>query len=210
MIRLLLSTAAMSLALASCGEPATTTTNVDVNESTTPAVTTTTDYTNTNPGTGIDGMAVSGTEAQPSTPQGYVAAAASSDQFEIQSSELVLAQSTNADVKRFAQKMLDDHRASSEKLMTAAQQAALTAPDAQMTAAHQTKLDELRAAGTNIDHIYLAQQRVAHAEAIALHQNMVKNTGMPRSLGNFARDTLPGLEAHTKSLAAINVTPAAR
>lgn len=208
MIRLLLSTAAMSLALASCGEPATTT-NVDVNEATTPAVTTpTTDYSNSNSGTGIDGMAVSGTEAQPTTPQGYVAAAASSDQFEIQSSELVLAQSTNADVKRFAQKMLDDHRASSEKLMTAAQQAALAAPNAQMTAAHQTKLDELRAAGTNIDQIYLAQQRVAHTDAIALHQNMVKNTNMPRSLGNFARDTLPGLEAHAKTLADIKTVPA--
>jgi putative membrane protein len=133
----------------------------------------------------------------------YIAAAASGDQFEIQSSQIVLERSTNEPVKRFAGMMVEDHRASTERLTAAAKEEAMAAPPQTMTAAHQARLDALRAADKNTDRLYLIQQREAHAEAIALHRSASTNSAMPEALGAFARDAVPRIEDHARMLSDI-------
>ncbi|WP_372917622.1 DUF4142 domain-containing protein [Sandarakinorhabdus sp.] len=143
------------------------------------------------------------------TPQDNIAAAASGDQFEIQSSQLVLERSRNEEVKRFARLMVEDHRSSTQRLKAVSQQAGLNAPLPAMLAAHQTKLDELRAATTNMDQIYLGQQREAHAQAIALYEAIGSAEGMPKPLGLFAREILPKVQAHAAMLTKMNIPTAA-
>ncbi len=53
----------------------------------------------------------------------------SSGQFEIDSSTLALQKSQNDEVKKFAQKMIDDHTAADEKLMETLKQANLPEPE---------------------------------------------------------------------------------
>ncbi|ESX21240.1 DUF4142 domain-containing protein [Mesorhizobium sp. M1148] len=65
------------------------------------------------------GLISPGAMAQTATtsPQEFVKAAASSDMFEIQSSELALRKSKTSRVKEFARMMIKDHTTSSKRLI---------------------------------------------------------------------------------------------
>jgi predicted outer membrane protein len=65
---------------------------------------------------------------QPMSAMDYVAAAGESDLFEIQSSQIALRKAQNADVRAFAQMMIDHHTQTSADLMAAARQAGLNPP----------------------------------------------------------------------------------
>ena len=56
----------------------------------------------------------------------------SSGQFEIESSQLALKTSSNDEIKKFAQKMIDDHTAADQKLTETLKQANLPAPKYEM------------------------------------------------------------------------------
>jgi putative membrane protein len=135
----------------------------------------------------------------------YVTQAASGDQFEIQASQLALTTSKNAEVRKFAQQMIDDHRASTKKLQAAATGAALPAPGTEMLAAHQARLTELRESGAKFDELYLEQQRAAHAETIALHETMTAGSAAPASLASYAKEMLPTVQEHAKLLDTIKL-----
>lgn len=188
MTKLLLLLAASSLTLASCGKPA------DQNENKTGAIAGDTASAPAMAPAPAPSAAVPGA-------QDYVAEAAAADQFEIQSSELVLKSSKNIAVRAFAQQMVSDHTASSAKLMTVVKNAALTAPGTGLHAKQQDNLAALRDAGTKMDGLYIAQQRAAHAEAIALHEAAASNTALPAPLAAFAGDVLPTVQAHARMLA---------
>ncbi len=156
---------------------------------------------------GMSGSSPTATVATRSmTPQDYVASAVSGDQFEIQSSQLMLQRSKNDAVTRFAKMMVTDHRASTGQMTKAAGQANLVAPRFELMAKHQALLDTLRQAGNNADQVYLEQQRAAHAEAIAMHRSMANNTSAPEQLSALAKELLPKVEAHARMLADIKGT----
>src|SRR5438445_2190577 len=79
---------------------------------------------------------------------GYMAQAASADQFEIQSGQLALQASQNAGVRNFANMIIADHTQSTQMLTTAATGARVPPPPPGMLPAQQAMLDQLRAAGT--------------------------------------------------------------
>lgn len=139
------------------------------------------------------------------SPQQYVAAAAASDMFEIQSSELVLRQSQTPAVRRFAQQMINDHRSSTEKLKSAAQNASIVVPAADMTVVQRNQLKLLGEAGDGIDETYLGQQRDAHANAIALHQSAAANSALPAPLSAFAAEVVPTIQGHARMLNDIKI-----
>ena len=87
----------------------------------------------------------------------------------------------------------------------AAAQAGLVAPRFELMPKHQALLDALRSASGTSDQVYLEQQRAAHAEAITMHRSMATTANVPEPLAAFARDTLPGVEAHAKMLADMNM-----
>jgi putative membrane protein len=103
---------------------------------------------------------------------GYAAAAAASDQFEIQSSQLALSQAQRPEVRDFAQMLVMHHTQTTQRLSTAAQASGLTPPPPALTAAQQRMLTQLQQApaGT-FDQVYLQQQVPAHEMALRLHHN---------------------------------------
>lgn len=140
--------------------------------------------------------------SEPMTAQQFADAAASSNMFEIQSSELALERATAAQVQEFAQQMITNHTAATEKMMAAAQQDGIT-PATQMAPHHQEMLDGLAAAeGEAFDMAYIEAQVAAHEEGVALFEAYAAN-GPDGALKSFAAETLPTLIMHYEHVSAL-------
>jgi putative membrane protein len=133
-----------------------------------------------------------------STPQGFVAMAASSDMYEIEAGRLAQQNGKAEAVKSFGEMMVMDHTNSSAKLKAAVTEAGngLMVP-AEMTAKHQSQLTELQNAGDDFDATYARQQVMAHQEALSLLQNQAQS-GTAAPLKAFAAQTAPVVETHLK------------
>src|SRR4051812_24486264 len=112
---------------------------------------------------------------------GYMAQAASADQFEIQSGQLALQASQNAAVRNFGNMIINDHTQSTQMVAAAAAAAHLAPPPPTMLPAQQAMLDQLRAASvaTNFDMVFQQQQILAHQQALGLHQNYATSGDVP-------------------------------
>lgn len=128
-------------------------------------------------------------------PAQFVALASSSNLFEIQSSELALQRSQDQEVQAFAQRMIGDHTASSQRMTEAAQQEGIPM-SAAMDQRHQEMLNQLSAQqGEAFDAAYLQGQVQAHEEAVALFEGFAASAG-GGVLAAFAGETVPTLHAH--------------
>jgi putative membrane protein len=135
-------------------------------------------------------------------PAAFAEAAASSNMFEIESSELALDKATKDDVKQFAQHMIDDHTAAGEKMKAAAESDGVTPPTA-MADKEQAALDKLQSTDeAAFDEAYLTAQVAAHDEAVALFTSFSEN-GQESALRAFAAETLPTLEEHQSTVHAL-------
>lgn len=134
----------------------------------------------------------------PTDPQQFANAAAASDQYEIQSSQMAAEKAARADVKEFAAMLVTEHQTSTANLKTAAGQVspAIT-PAPELTAEQQANLDALRAAanGEAFDRLYLQQQVPAHEKALAMLQGYAQS-GQAQPLKDFAGQTAPVVEKH--------------
>ena len=134
----------------------------------------------------------------------YMMMAASSDQFEIQSSQMALQMSQNPAVQSYARMMIAQHQATSQNLMSAAQSAGLTAPAPTMMPQHQQMLQQLQAAGPNFDQAYKDAQIMSHQEALNLHQGYANGGDVP-ALRNVAANAVPIIQQHLTSAQNLNV-----
>jgi len=138
-------------------------------------------------------------QAAMTTPQAFAERAASSNQFEIQSSQLALERSQSQDVIAFAERMIADHQAAGEKMLVAASSEGLT-PTAQLMPDHQAQLDSLAgSAAEDFDGAYLGAQLAAHNEAVMLFEGYT-NQGAEGPLKTFATETLPTLQGHLEEV----------
>ena len=135
-------------------------------------------------------------------PATFAAAAASSNMFEIESSQLALDKATGDDARQFAQQMIDDHTLAGENMKAAAEADGVMVPAA-MAEKEQMQLEKLQAAGEGeaFDEAYLSAQVVAHDEAVALFQAFSEG-GQESALRRFAAETLPTLEHHQTAVRA--------
>lgn len=137
----------------------------------------------------------------PTTPTGsaqaFANAAASSDAFEIASSELALEKSQSASVRKFATDMVAAHRQSTEKLKAAASSsAAPVVPNPALTTDQQAKLEALRAEnGRAFDSSYIAGQITAHEATLSTLREYSQN-GEDATLRTFASNLVPIVTAH--------------
>ena len=147
--------------------------------------------------------------ADPNNPllaPGYMAMAASSDQFEIQSSQLALQASQNPAVRSFAQMLIAHHQATSANLTQAAQAAGLTPPPPALLPPQQAMLDQLRAAGSGpgFDQAFKDVQVMAHQQALQLHQNYASGGDVP-ALRQVAASAVPVIQQHLTAAQNLNV-----
>jgi len=129
----------------------------------------------------------------------YVAMAASSDTYEMESSKLALAHASNPDVRSFAQMMTTDHANTSAAVLAAAKQASVGLPGGP-NAKHTSMLKQLREAGhAKMERLYVDQQVMAHEEALALHQSFAAQGDNP-ALRAAAASAVPIVQRHLEEI----------
>lgn len=122
-------------------------------------------------------------------------AAASSNMFELMSSQEVQSRGVNPEVRKFAEQMITDHTQTANELKRIAASNGIPLPEA-MSPRHQRMLEQLRnAKGKNFDEAYMDAQVLAHREAVTLFERASKNEVNP-DLKAFAAKTLPTLKMH--------------
>lgn len=126
----------------------------------------------------------------------FVMDAAMSNLAEIQLAQLALEQSTDEDVRAFAQDMVTDHSSSLADLVTRAQAAGIAMPD-NLTNGIPTlpPNDTADRSGGAFDVTYMKGQVLAHQRTIALYAAEAKNGG-DADLQAYATQTLPTLMEH--------------
>ena len=130
----------------------------------------------------------------------FVTQAANSDMFEIQSSQLALTKTQDGPTRNFAQHMIQDHTAASEKLKTAAQgQTIPSAPDQE----HTQMLQQLQqVSGNDFNRSYVQMQFDGHQKAVTLFESYAQN-GDNAQLKEFAQQTVPTLREHLQQITQI-------
>jgi putative membrane protein len=131
--------------------------------------------------------------------QDFVTLAGQSNMLEIESSKLALQKSDSAKTKTFAQKMIDDHTATSNELkgLVSSGKVKADAPSA-LDKAHQEKFDKLaKLQGKDFTRQYDDMQVSAHKDAVSLFERYAKDGDNP-DLKAFAGKTLPKLQEHLK------------
>lgn len=126
---------------------------------------------------------------------GFMAQAASGDQFEIQSGQLALQMSSNAAVRNFANMLIADHARMSQALAAAATAGRLTPPAPALLPAQQATLDQLRTTGPNFDAAFRGVQIGGHRQALQLMQNYAASGDVP-VLRNAAQQAIPIIQSH--------------
>lgn len=121
--------------------------------------------------------------------------AAASGLAEIAEARIALDRSGNDQVRKFAQRMIQDHGQANDELAKIAHGESLGLPTLP-TRADQAKADRLgKLTGADFDQAYLADQIAAHKAAVALFLDESK-TGQDGELRQFAARALPILEDH--------------
>ena len=132
----------------------------------------------------------------------FACAAASGGAMEVNLGKLAVQKSSNAAVKQFGQKMVDDHGKAGTQLQTLAAGKGATLP-AQPTAMQQKKIDHLQGlAGTEFDNAYVAMMVHDHkADLKAFKQAAEKSEDA--DLKAFAASTAPVVEEHLRMVESI-------
>jgi putative membrane protein len=134
----------------------------------------------------------------------FVKLVAISDMFEIESSRMA-EQRADAASKRFAERMIKDHTATSTELKGIAAKVRLDVPTA-MDNAHQNKLDKLKGLqSVDFDKEYDSMQVDAHRDAVDLFERYSKG-GDNKDLQAFAAKHLPHLREHLKMAQELTTT----
>jgi putative membrane protein len=129
--------------------------------------------------------------------QDFVHDAAIAGMAEIDMARMALDRSRDANVKKFAQMMIDDHTKAGEALKAAAAAAALAPPSDTLDETHMRLVNDLTQdkPGESFDADYMHMQVDAHNDAVKLFGDYVKNGKVPQ-VRSFAEATLPTLEMH--------------
>lgn len=126
----------------------------------------------------------------------FVKTAGASDLYEIESSRVALRKTRSAEVREFANMLIQHHTKTSADTMAAAKAAGLNPPKPMLMPAHRKQISELNAASAaDFDRVYLAQQLPAHQAALALMQGYAGNGDKPQ-LKQAATGAVPIIQSH--------------
>ena len=133
----------------------------------------------------------------------YLKAAGAGDMFEKQSSQAVLQTTKNAKVRNFADMMIKDHTTSTAEVKAAAMKSGITPKPPMLSPKQATMLSQLKAAkGTARDTLYVEQQKAAHQEALATHEDYAA-TGDKPALKMTAGKIVPVVKSHIEMLSSL-------
>lgn len=143
-------------------------------------------------------------ELTTSTPS-FVQAVAMGDMYEIEASKIAMTRARDADVKTFAQGMIDAHTATTKALKAALMHAGMNIPiPTSFDARHQGLIDDLKGAkAEDFDGRFIAQQENAHNEALILMRGYAKS-GDNIDVKGFAETTQPKVQMHLDMIKTID------
>jgi putative membrane protein len=127
----------------------------------------------------------------------FVQKAASGGKMEITLGEMAIRQATSDDVKKFGQRMVDDHSLASHDLMALAEKDHLGLPR-DMDKEDNSMVKHLSGLkGREFDLAYMQHMVQDHKDDVKMFQEMA-NDGKNPDLKNFAQRYVPILEQHLK------------
>ena len=130
--------------------------------------------------------------------------AAQGGMAEVELGRLAAQKASNADVKAFGQRMVDDHGKANTQLMQAATSAGMTPPKA-LDAKHRADMDKLsRLSGAAFDRAYMSHMLMDHKKDVSEFEKQAQN-GQDTNLRTFAQQTLPTLREHLRMAQEIGV-----
>jgi putative membrane protein len=116
---------------------------------------------------------------------------------EVEAGKLALQKSQQADIKKFAQMMIDDHMAANTKLRALAVKHDLEI-ESEAALLDKAKKEILELRDESFDKAYTNNQVNAHEKTVELFKKESMSSDHP-DLKAFATETLPKLEAHLKA-----------
>lgn len=138
--------------------------------------------------------------AQVMSPAEYVMTAGASDLYERQSSQLVLQSTQDPQVRSFATMMVADHGKSTAEVKAAAARSKVRAAPPQLMPLQAEMIAQLRTeSGPARDARYIAQQKAAHGQALAVQQAYAAEGTAP-ALKAAAAGIVPVVEHHIEML----------
>ena len=121
---------------------------------------------------------------------------------EVEMGKLAATKAANADVKKFAQMMVDDHSKANSDLKALATKKGMTLPT-DLDSSHKATMDDLREqAGADFDKAYVEEMVDDHEEDVAKFEDEAKNATDP-DIRAFAQKTLPVLQKHLDAIKSI-------
>jgi putative membrane protein len=127
-------------------------------------------------------------------PATFVKKATLAGMTEVELAKVALAKSQDASVRKFADRMIQDHGKSGKELETIAKSKKLDVPKA-LDAEHQSMVQMMSAkSGAAFDEAYSEHMNMDHSKAIALFEGASSSTDS--DLSSFAKKTLPTLKEH--------------
>jgi putative membrane protein len=125
----------------------------------------------------------------------FAVMAADAGMAEVELGKLALSKSSNADVKQYAQMMVDDHTAANNKLMTIAASKQITLPTA-ISDKHKKHVEDMsKMSGKDFDKHYVDMMVDDHGEVVDAFKKENENT-KDAELKSFTSETLPTLMKH--------------
>jgi len=138
-----------------------------------------------------------GSDSQKMSDQDFVRMASADGLAEVNLGRMALEQATNPEVKRFAQRLIDDHMKANQELNRTANKMGIT-PASTMDEKQRAMADRLmQMRGDEFDKAFVHHMVRDHEKAIRLFENESKN-GQNRDLQEFASKTVPTLREHLK------------
>ncbi len=133
------------------------------------------------------------------TDQDFAEKAALGGMMEVEAGKIAVEKATNAEVKAFGQKMIDDHSKINEALKTLASSKNMILPS-MMSESQQKDLNDLREKTPNdFDKAYVKMMVDDHKDDVDEFQKAVDKLH-DMDLKNFAINTLPTLQKHLASI----------
>lgn len=132
----------------------------------------------------------------------FVTSAAAGGMAEVELGKLATEKASSEDVKKFGQRMVDDHSKANDQLKQIASQKGISIPtdlDAKSKAT-KTMLEKLQ--GEQFDRAYMKDMVKDHQKDVAEFQKASKTSKDP-DIKNFASETLPTLQDHLKEAQAV-------
>jgi len=128
----------------------------------------------------------------------FIEESAQGSLFEVRASQLAQQKAQVEDVKRFAQRMIDDHTAMTGRLQKVTQPRGINLPQ-QLDKKHQEKIDSLsKKTGVDFDKTYAEDIVDHHKKDVDAFEKASKEAKDP-AVKDFAATTLPSLREHLQA-----------